>query len=201
MQDIREELEATKRAVYGTTKHWDAANLKVTKDGNWINFFDPKTNKRLNSPRLKNIKWKVSYYAKPREVPKEPEIEDPLDIEKHENYTSLPCRPLFTGCGGRRKRENIVSCQLPNLSPKTKEFKGNTPLCLPLRFSTLLLNEKRENEAKCYTERKRTAQVSVREPKTPKASLFRRSLKRDELEFKWGEGVEKMAKSLYKKKQ
>ena len=205
----QEEIRRIKRSILGGQKSWEAANLKVKADGNWLTFYDGNTKKRINSPRLKDkMKYKISYKAKERSLPEQQQEDDVLDTYKYDNYTRLPSRKLFSGTSNNNRQQHIANVELPNLYPKPHEFRGNQPLELPLRYSNLLLNEKRQNEKdQCYSARlPKFTLRSVSPPQTTRRgsiynSLYQRSLKRDDLEFKWDPQVEEMAKSLYTEKK
>ena len=207
--DERAEIQRIRNNICGMQKSWNAANLRVHADGNWLMFYDENTKKQINSPRLKDFsRHRVSYRAKKRFDPQpEPEV-SPLDSFKYDNYTRLPSRHLFCETPNNDAQKNTPHFVLPNLYPKPTEFKGYQPLELPLRFSTLLLNEKRQTEREqCYSARRpKFKPRSISPPQTARKgsiynSLYKRSLKPDELEFKWGPGVEEKAKELYAPKK
>ena len=207
--DERAEIKRIRNNICGMQKSWNAANIKVHAEGNWLMFYDLNSNRQINSPRLKDhARHRVSYHAKKRYDPPPPPEVSPLDTIKYDNYTRLPSRRLFSETPNNDAQKNTPKFSLPNLYPKPTEFKGYQPLELPLRFSTLLLNEKRQVEKEQnYSARKpKFTPRSISPPQTARKgsiynSLYKRSLKGDELEFKWGPGVEEMAKELYAPKK
>jgi hypothetical protein len=45
--------------------HWDATEIKVYPEGHWTLFTDPKTGRRINKPRLQNLRPTIPYFHQP----------------------------------------------------------------------------------------------------------------------------------------
>ena len=175
-----DEVEILKKRIFGKKKIWESSNLGVYADGGWFTFIDKSNNKRLNSPRLKNLSYKVSYKpTRKYEKPQENDV-DPFDIVKEHNYSRFPSRKLFRNIESSYKpKTREIRCELPNLQAKTKTFKGGTPIVMPLKLSNLLLNEKREKERKEIYSPGNRINSPLNEAKTERSS-YRKSIKRND---------------------
>lgn len=194
-----DEIQAIKESFFADHPEWRSLDLRCYPDGNWLTFYDAKTKRNINSPRLKPMDKKSmrKYHTKKQKEPEKGRYLNIYDYNVEINYTALPPRPLFPNRLIPRCPKELPVMNLPDMPENTyKQFRGHRPLTTRHRFSThifnrLRLDEIHENMPKFNPHPPATARAL---PKMP--SLFERSIQPDPYEYKWNEDTLKMAREI-----